>query len=192
MWDIPGGGLPLEPIRAAMRSLGEDEANPPGFQASREDRMRAVWEQNELRDVETRVIRIRANYPNFDDFWESNSVPVGPSGAAIAKLSPEQKEKLKNLLRQRLSTTPGGAISYEPFAKCGERPGLQIESTHDLSLKQWNSAAWLRRFGRDDVAGPALPHLLGIAARDIRPPQKAFSIRSSGVRHGAPDDVPRT
>jgi SAM-dependent methyltransferase len=116
MWDVSGGGLPLEPVRAAMRSMGEDEANPPGFQASREDRMRAVWEQNGMSETETRVIRIRADYANFDDFWNTNSVPVGPSGAAIAKLSPDKKEELKNLLRQRLPTAPDGSISYEPFA----------------------------------------------------------------------------
>ena len=116
MWDVSGGGLPLEPVRAAMRYMGEDEANPPGFQASREDRMRTVWEQNGLREIETRVIRIRVSYAGFDDFWSANTVPVGPSGAAIAKLAPDKKEELKKLLRQRLPTTPDGTISYEPFA----------------------------------------------------------------------------
>jgi SAM-dependent methyltransferase len=116
MWDVSGGGLPLEPIRAAMRSMGEDEANPPGYLASREDRMRAVWQQNGLTEIETRVIRIRVDYADFDDFWTPNSVPVGPSGAAIEKLSPDKKEELKSLLRQRLPTRPDGSISYEPFA----------------------------------------------------------------------------
>lgn len=116
MWDVPGGGLPLEPIQAAMRSMGAPDANPPGFNASREDRMRAVWEQNGLTSVETRVIRIRVSYKDFDDFWTTNSVPVGPSGVAIAKLSPEKKEELKALMRKRLPTAPDGSISYEPFA----------------------------------------------------------------------------
>src|SRR5262249_336349 len=43
MWDVPGGGLPLEPINAAMRAVGAQPANPPGFQASRQDVMRSVW-----------------------------------------------------------------------------------------------------------------------------------------------------
>lgn len=116
MWDVSGGGLPAEPIRAAMRFMGEDEVNLPNHQASREDRMRAVWEQVGLIEIETRVIRIRVDYASFDDFWEINSMPVGPTGTAIAKLSSVKKEELKALLRQRLPTTPDGHISYEPFA----------------------------------------------------------------------------
>jgi hypothetical protein len=49
----------------------------PGFQASREDRMRAVWEENELTEIEHPCHPFRITYASFDDFWESNSVPVG-------------------------------------------------------------------------------------------------------------------
>jgi hypothetical protein len=116
MWDVLSGGLPLEPIRAAMREMGDAEANPPGYAASRQDRMQAVWEQNGLQSIETRVIRIRLTYSSFDDFWDSNSVPVGPSGQAIGKLSSGKKEELKTKLRQRLLQGPDGRISYEAHA----------------------------------------------------------------------------
>jgi SAM-dependent methyltransferase len=116
MWDVPGGGLPLEPIQVAMRAMGVQTANPQGYLASREETMRTVWQQNGLAAIETRVIRIRVSYTDFDDFWSTNSVPVGPSGAAIARLSPAQQEELKSMLRERLPRGPDGSISYEPFA----------------------------------------------------------------------------
>lgn len=109
IWDVPGGGLPLEPIQAAMRSMGGADANHPGYDASREDRMRAVWDQNGLVSIETRVIRIRVSYRDFDDFWMTNNVPVGPAGSALARLAPAKKEEVKALLRERLPTAPMAA-----------------------------------------------------------------------------------
>jgi len=116
MWDVPGGGIPLEPINKAMLSLGLAQPNSPGFAASRQDTMRTLWERAGLQAVETRVIRIRVSYSNFDDFWESNSVPIGPAGQAISKLSPVLKEQLKANLRQQLPEGADGRITYEAFA----------------------------------------------------------------------------
>lgn len=116
MWDIPGGGLPLEPIHKALKSRGVESPNPPGFANSSGDAMRALWERAGLRSVESRVIPITATYSSFDDFWESNSVPVGPAGQAIHKLAPAEREQLKADLRKRLPEGPDGRISYEAFA----------------------------------------------------------------------------
>ncbi len=116
MWDIPGGGLPLEPIHKAMHSLGIALPTPPGFAISRQDKMRAIWEQAGLQSVEARVIRITIAYSGFDDFWDSNAVPVGPAGQAISKLAPAAREQLKAHLRQQLPAGPEGRISYEAFA----------------------------------------------------------------------------
>jgi ubiquinone/menaquinone biosynthesis C-methylase UbiE len=113
MWDIPGGGLPLEPIHQAMHALGIALPTPPGFANSRQEKMRALWEQAGLQSVEARVIRITVTYSGFDDFWDSNSVPVGPAGQAINKLAPAAREQLKVHLRKQ---GPDGRISYEPFA----------------------------------------------------------------------------
>lgn len=43
---------------------------------------RAFWEQAGLAAVETRVIRIRVSFADFDDFWDSMNSPVGPAGHA--------------------------------------------------------------------------------------------------------------
>jgi SAM-dependent methyltransferase len=116
MWDIPGGGLPLQPIQVAMQSMGIASPNPPGFAVSRLDRMRALWEQAGLESIDTRVIRITVTYSDFDDFWESNSVPVGPSGKAIHDMSPSAREQLRAHLRGGLPKGPDGRISYTAHA----------------------------------------------------------------------------
>jgi SAM-dependent methyltransferase len=116
MWDGPGGGLPLEPVNRAMRSIGITPGLSPGYEASRQDRMRAFWEGAGLQSIEDRVIRIRIGYADFQDFCDSNLVPVGPVGKALAVMSPDMKEQLKAQLRKDLPQGADGRISYEPFA----------------------------------------------------------------------------
>jgi hypothetical protein len=98
MWDLPGGGLPVEPMYRALRSLG---VALPGTEVSRRDNMRAVWEKAGLQSIDTCVIRIPIGYTDFNDFWQSYSVPEGPAGMAIRKMSPSQIEQLKAALRAR-------------------------------------------------------------------------------------------
>jgi ubiquinone/menaquinone biosynthesis C-methylase UbiE len=116
MWDIPGGGLPVEPIYRAMESLNMPRPYPPGSEASRQESMRATWEKTGLQSIETRVIRIRVSYSNFDDFWDSNSAPTAPVGQAISKLSPAARDQLKTQLQKQLPQGSDGRIGYEAFA----------------------------------------------------------------------------
>jgi hypothetical protein len=71
------------------------------------------------------VIRIQVAFSSFDDFWESNSVPVGPAGKALADLPPVEKERLKTHVRDRLPIAADGSIAYEAFANAvkGRAPG---------------------------------------------------------------------
>lgn len=116
MWDIPGGGLPLEPIHVAMRTAGIDTPNPPGFAVAQRDRMQALWQEAGLQSVESRVISIEVSYSGFDDFWDSNSVPIGPAGQAIHRLSADKQEQLKAQLRKQLPAGAGGRIAYKAWA----------------------------------------------------------------------------
>jgi SAM-dependent methyltransferase len=116
MWDVEGGGVPVHPMYVAMESLGFPRTLPPGSGNSRRDVMQDFWQQAGLQSVETRTIRIPVAYADFEDFWASNAVPVGPRGKAMAALTPAQRERLKNRLREQLPTAPDGSIAYEAFA----------------------------------------------------------------------------
>jgi hypothetical protein len=87
--------------------------------------MRGFCEMAGLEAVETRVIRIPVRYADFDDFWDSNTVPVGPQGKVIAGMSPGEREQLRVRLRKHLPATSDGRIVYESFANAakGRMPG---------------------------------------------------------------------
>ena len=66
--------------------------------------------------IDTQVIRIPIVYRDFDDFWEFNTVLIGPQGKIISGMSTSEREKLRTDLRNRLPTASDGRIVYELFA----------------------------------------------------------------------------
>ncbi len=115
MWEFPDG-FPLAPMARAMEALELAPAERPNLEASARDAMAAIWRQAGLKDVATDLIRIRVAYASFDDFWESNILPIGPSGKALAALAPSAREALKAHLRRELPVAADGTISYEARA----------------------------------------------------------------------------
>jgi len=116
MWDILNGGSPATPVYTAIESLGSTVPVRPNPAASRMEAMHGFWEMAGPEAIETRVIRIPVRYADFDDFWDSNTVPVGPQGKVIAGMSPAAREQLRVRLRENLSATSDGPILYESFA----------------------------------------------------------------------------
>ncbi|KIZ35132.1 MULTISPECIES: methyltransferase domain-containing protein [Rhodopseudomonas] len=116
MWDIANGGTPLAPVGRAMRSLGIPRGVRPNEDASGLAAMRSYWEGAGLVAVETKVIRISVAYSDFDDYWASNSAPVGPQGVLISQMPPQQRDALRARLREQLPIAADGSISYHAIA----------------------------------------------------------------------------
>jgi SAM-dependent methyltransferase len=116
MWDIQNGGAPTTPVYTAIELLGATVPVRPNPAASRQEAMDGFWKMAGLEAIETRVIRIPVRFANFDDFWDSNTVPVGPQGKVIAGMSPGEREQLRTRLREQLRAASDGHILYESFA----------------------------------------------------------------------------
>ena len=78
--------------------------------------MHALWVAGRLTGVKSQRIDITVEFADFDDFWASSSIPIGPQVQLLAGLSPAQTDELKAFLRQMLPPAPDGAIRYPAFA----------------------------------------------------------------------------
>ena len=109
VWDMLGGGFPLEPILAEMRAIGLNPPSPPQPNASRIAGGARAVDGGGTEAVETREITVQRTFAHFDDFWLTNlaSPTVRP---VIASLTPSDAETLKNRVRAGLSTDSGGHI----------------------------------------------------------------------------------
>lgn len=116
MWDMPGGGVPLRPLYRACVALGHGAQVPPSSAVSALDPMHRLWEEAGLRQVESRRIDILVEFADFDDFWDSSSIPIGPQGQLLARLSPTEVGAVKDALRAMLPPDADGHIRYPAFA----------------------------------------------------------------------------
>ena len=66
-----------------------------------------LWRRVGLAEVETDQLSVEMGYTGFDDLWEPFTYGVGPAGAYLAKLEPEQREQLREELFKGLGEPAG-------------------------------------------------------------------------------------
>lgn len=111
MWDMMGGGFPLEPMLVEIRAMGLTPPRPPQMEISRMDALRELWTEGGLEDVATREIAVQRTYASFEDFWRINANSPSLS-ALIAGMSPGDIDTLKIRVRAHLSEDTAGRILY--------------------------------------------------------------------------------
>ena len=124
MWDLPAGGVPLSFLMKTMRQMGFPALAPPNAAFSSMEPKRQLWREAGLKSIESTVIRITVTFTDFEDFWQSNTLPLGPHAKFIKDMSEEAKVELRARLQENLPIASDGRIAYECFANAvkGIRP----------------------------------------------------------------------
>lgn len=109
IWDMLGGGFPLDPIGDELRAMGIAFPRAPQMDASRMDVLQGLWAGAGLEAVETREITVHRTFANFDEFWTTNlkSPALGPVFSAMA---PADMATVKDRVSRALATDGEGRI----------------------------------------------------------------------------------
>jgi ubiquinone/menaquinone biosynthesis C-methylase UbiE len=111
VWDMLGGGFPLEPILAEMRAMGLVPPSPPQMGASRMQALQELWASAGLEAVDTLEINVSRTFKDFEEFWMINL--MGPTiGPMIAGMTSRQVKKLKHRVSARLAAETGNPITF--------------------------------------------------------------------------------
>ena len=106
VWDHAGEQTPLAPFWHAVHELDPDEEGERGLAGGREGHLTELFDEVGLREVEETPLSIRVEHTTFEEWWEPFTLGVGPAGAYVSKLDPEQQAELRERIRQRLPATP--------------------------------------------------------------------------------------
>ena len=113
VWDYSKAGAPTAPVVAGLRAMGLDSPGPPSPGVTTLPALEELWRTAGFVDIETRTITIPVEFADFDEFWASTTLPVGPAGKVIADMSSDARERLRSVLQERMLVTDNGRVSYE-------------------------------------------------------------------------------
>jgi ubiquinone/menaquinone biosynthesis C-methylase UbiE len=109
MWDMLGGGFPLDPVHIEMRAMGLAPPRPSRMEASRMEALRDLWTDVGLEAIETREIVVQRTFSDFDEFWTINL--KAPSIApVVAAMKSAEIKLLQTRVRARLPEANGGGV----------------------------------------------------------------------------------
>ena len=111
VWDMIGGGHPLELMHAEMHAMGFTAARPPRSDVSDAKSLRRLWMDAGLDAVEFREISVQRTFTDFEDFW-TTSMMAATVSQTIAAMAPSDAELLKTRMRARLPADAAGRITH--------------------------------------------------------------------------------
>ena len=113
VWDQAGGTGPLAAFWTAALELdatAADESNLPG---TREGHLGDLARDAGLEVVLEKALTIVVEHPTFEDWWEPYTFGVGPAGAYLAGLDPQQQVSFRERCRAMFPNEPFSLTAQE-------------------------------------------------------------------------------
>ena len=113
VWDHAGGRGPLGVFWSAVRELDPAADDESGLAGVREGHLAGLFAQAGLGGAQVTTLTVRVRYASFGRWWEPFTLGVGPAGAYVASLAPDQRAALREQCRRLL---PAGPVAVSATA----------------------------------------------------------------------------
>ena len=118
MWDLAGGGMTMLRIFwDAARQLDPGVAGERARPGVREGDIGERFVKAGLGDVEQGALEARAEYADFDDFWQPFTFGVGPAGQYLAGLPDDRQAALRERCRAAVDDGPFSLTARAWYAR---------------------------------------------------------------------------
>jgi len=112
VWDFEAELSPSWPLRLGMRRMGVDVPPVPGSKASSLGTLISSFERAGFNKIASRSIDVTIPFPDFDDFWRTQTPSYSPIAKMIAAMTQSDRSRLIETVRAELPTGPDGRIEY--------------------------------------------------------------------------------
>ena len=118
MWDIAGGGMTMlktfwDAARSVDPAVGGERSRPGVTQGDLGERFRRAG----LEDVLEGELEARADYTDFQDFWEPFTFAVGPAGQYLASLPADRQERVREACQAAMPAGPFSLTARAWYAR---------------------------------------------------------------------------
>jgi ubiquinone/menaquinone biosynthesis C-methylase UbiE len=123
VWDMPGGGHPLELLHNEIDAIGFSAPWPPRSDITGLEALRQLWRDAALDEIETREITVRRTFADFEDCWTTSTLAATVS-QTIAGMDRVKLDLLKARMRAQLIADATGRITCSARVNAikGSRP----------------------------------------------------------------------
>lgn len=123
VWDMTGGGHPLELMHAEMEAMGFTAPWPPRSDITGLQALRRLWIDAALNDIESREITVHRTFANFEDYWTTSTLAATVS-QTIGAMAPIELKHLQTRMRGQLIADATGRITCSARVNAirGSRP----------------------------------------------------------------------
>jgi ubiquinone/menaquinone biosynthesis C-methylase UbiE len=107
---------PYAAFMHGVRQIGAETLSSPLVPEASPEGMRASLQSAGFADIAVTEIEVTRSFPDFDTYWEVQTLPFSPPGRTVARLDDAQRARLRDLMRQTLPAGPDGSITYSASA----------------------------------------------------------------------------
>ena len=109
VWDIPGEGLPIDPIHAEFRKRGIDYPLPPSSDVSNMEKLEKLWTEEGIQSIECKQMKVSRSFKNFEEFWNINA-SVQAVTTVLDELSPQTVIEIRSNVERELDYDSNGSV----------------------------------------------------------------------------------
>ncbi|MGB9367042.1 MAG: methyltransferase domain-containing protein [Xanthobacteraceae bacterium] len=111
---------PYAPMKQGTADIGAEFLSSPLVPEGSAEGMRASLAAAGFTDIAVTEFTVTRTFADFEEFWAVQSIPFSPPGRTIAKLGEAQRERLRDVMRERMTPAADGSITYAATAMAGK------------------------------------------------------------------------